>query len=125
MAHLEKMAVFDRKGIFLIEKESLKGMDVDDFTMEMIDGGAEDVEEDEDIVTVTTAMEDFGTAQSKLAELEIEPKESGLQRIANNFKALNEDHMPTFWKLIDALEDDDDVQKVYHNLEYSEEMAEA
>jgi len=116
--------IFDRKGIFLIEADSLKGMDFDDFTLEMIDGGAEDVELEEGMITVTTLMEDFGNAQNKLAELEIEAKEANLERIPTTHKALNEDHQNSFWKLIDALEDNDDVQKVYHNLEFSESMTE-
>ena len=115
--------IFDRKGVFLIEQEALNGMDFDDFTLEMIDGGAEDVEMEEGLVTVTTLMEDFGNAQNKLAELEIEAKEANLERIPTTHKSLSEDNLKTFWKLIDALEDNDDVQKVYHNLEFTEEMA--
>lgn len=114
--------IFERKGVFLIEQEALKGMDIDDFTLEMIDGGAEDVESEDELVTVTTLMEDFGNAQNKLAELEIEPKEAGLQRIPVTHKELDEAALNNFWKLIDALEDNDDVQKVYHNLEFSESM---
>lgn len=109
--------VFDRKGIFTVEKGDLGE---DEFTMEMIDGGAEDVELDDGMFTVTTAMEDFGALQKKLDELSIEPKEAGLQRIPNNMKDINQETWDTFQKLIDALEDDDDVQKVYHNVEFDE-----
>ena len=116
--------IFDRKGVFLIEKESLNGMDIDEFTLEMIDGGAEDVEEEDDFVSVTTVMEDFGSAQAKLSDLKIEPKESGLQRIPTTTKCLSEQNVQTFWRLVDALEDDDDVQKVYHNLDFSQQMTE-
>lgn len=109
--------VFDRKGIFLIENN---GMDEDEFTMDMIDAGAEDVEFSEELITVSSVMEDFGAIQKKLHELEIEPKEAGLQRIPNNMKETNKSNFDTFMKLIDALEEDDDVQKVYHNLEFNE-----
>tara|TARA_B100000925_G_scaffold184331_1_gene139230 strand:+ start:7095 stop:7829 length:735 start_codon:yes stop_codon:yes gene_type:complete len=109
--------VFDRKGIFLIENN---GMDEDDFTMDMIDAGAEDVEFNEELITVSSVMEDFGAIQKKLHELDIEPKEAGLQRIPNNMKETNKSNFDTFMKLIDALEEDDDVQKVYHNLEFNE-----
>ncbi|OIQ17135.1 MAG: transcriptional regulator [Bacteriovorax sp. MedPE-SWde] len=109
--------IFNRKGVFLIEESQLNGMDIDDFTMEMIDGGAEDVEHFEGHISVTTAMEDFGNAQAKLTELEVEPIEAGLQRIAITHKSISEENSTSFWKLIDALEDNDDVQKVYHNLE--------
>ena len=58
--------VFDRKGIFSLDQGEL---DEDDFTMEMIDGGAEDVEFDDGLITVTTAMEDFGNWESLLLSL--------------------------------------------------------
>lgn len=116
--------IFERKGIFLIEESALNGMDFDDFTMEMIDGGAEDVESEEGMITVTTLMEDFGNAQNKLAEINVESQEAGLQRIPTTHKALSEESLKTFWKLIDVLEDNDDVQKVYHNLEFTEDMTE-
>lgn len=109
--------VFERKGIFIIENN---GFDEDELTMDLIDGGAEDVEFGEELITVTSAMEDFGNLQKKLGELTIEPKEAGLQRIPNNLKATEKKHFETLMKLIDVLEEDDDVQKVYHNLEFDE-----
>ncbi|MCO4793654.1 MAG: YebC/PmpR family DNA-binding transcriptional regulator [Bacteriovoracaceae bacterium] len=109
--------IFERKGVFLLSSE---GLDEDEFTMEMIDGGAEDVEFEDELVTVTTAMEDFGNLSKKLEEIKIEPKESGLERIPTTMKEINESNFSTFMKLIDALEDDDDVQKVYHNVEFDE-----
>ena len=111
--------IFNRKGVFIFKNE---GLDEDDFTMSMIDGGAEDVEFDEEMVTVTTAMEDFGNMQTKVNELNLEPIEAGLQRIPNNTKEIDKKNFETFNKLIDALEDDDDVQKVYHNVEFDEEL---
>lgn len=115
-------STFDRKGIFTIKGEDVS--DEDEFTMEMIDGGAEDVESDEGIITVTTAMEDFGNAQSKLDELKVEAVEAGLQRVATFEKEISKDAWNTFSKLIDLLEDDDDVQKVYHNAEFAQWMLE-
>lgn len=112
--------VFDRKGIFSIDLEEQSEFDEDEFTMEMIDAGAEDVEIEEGIITVTTAMEDFGGVQKKLGELEIEPKEAGLQRLPTTTKEVNASSWETLSKLLDVLEDDDDVQKVYHNVEFDE-----
>ena len=111
------IAIFDRKGVFTIENSDL---DEEEFTMDLIDSGAEDVEFEESLITVFSAMEDFGNIQKKLQELNIEPKEAGLQRIPNNMKQTSKDNFSTFMKLIDALEEDDDVQKVYHNLEFDE-----
>ncbi len=111
--------VFDRKGIFTIDQNEL---DEDEFTMEMIDGGAEDVEFEEGLINVTTAMEDFGNLQKKLGDLNIEPREAGLQRLPTTMKEIDGGTWEVFSKLIDSLEDDDDVQRVYHNVEFNEEL---
>jgi YebC/PmpR family DNA-binding regulatory protein len=112
--------IFERKGVFLIEK-TLVEMEDDDFMMEMIDAGAEDIDfDDEEFISVTTAMEDFGSVSSKLTEMNIDSKEAGLQRIPTTSKSLEANHVATFLKLLDVLEDNDDIQKVYHNVELTE-----
>ena len=113
--------IFDQKGIFVIEDPEL---DEDDFTMSMIDGGAEDVEFEDGVSTVTTAMSDFGSVQKALADLKVVPKEAGLERIPTTFKDITKKTFDSVMKLIDAIEDDDDVQKVYHNIAYKDEFAE-
>jgi transcriptional/translational regulatory protein YebC/TACO1 len=62
--------------------------------------------------------------QKKLEEMKLEPEDAGLRRIPGVTKQLDDDALKQVMKLIDALEDDDDVQKVYHNLEISEEQLE-
>jgi YebC/PmpR family DNA-binding regulatory protein len=109
--------IFNRKGIFTIDATDL---DEDEFTMEMIDAGAEDVEFEESTCVVTSEMTDFGGIQNKLQELNIEPSEAGLERIPTTMKEISESGFKTFMKLIDKIEDDDDVQKVYHNAEFDE-----
>ena len=91
----------------------------------MIDAGAEDLEVEEDILTVTTAMEDFGPVQKKLEELNIEPENSGLKQVPKATKELTTEQAMKVMKMIDAFEDDDDVQNVYHNLELTDELMEA
>ena len=113
--------IFDHKGVFMIEKGEL---DEDELTMELIDAGADDFESEEDMLLVYTEMSDFGSVQKRLGELEIEAKEASLQRIPNMTKPIAERHIPTFLKLIDALEDDEDVQNVYHNADVDEEILE-
>lgn len=116
--------IFDRKGIFSIDIAQIK-MDWDDFEMEMIDGGAEDVEKDEEEVMITTAFEDFGSLSHKLDELKIEVKSAELQRIANNTKEVTEEQFKANMKMLDRFEEDDDVQNVYHNMEITEELMNA
>ena len=113
--------IFDRKGIFSIDKSSIK-MDWDDFEMEMIDGGAEEVESDDDEVMITTAFEDFGTLSHKLEELGLEAKSAELERIPNNSKEVTEEQFKINMKMLDRFEEDDDVQNVYHNMEITDAL---
>jgi len=113
--------VFDRKGIFSIDLAQIK-MDWDDFEMEMIDGGAEDVEKDDEEVMITTAFEDFGSLSQKLDELKIEVKSAELQRIPNNIKEVTPEQFKANMKMLDRFEEDDDVQNVYHNMEITDEL---
>jgi YebC/PmpR family DNA-binding regulatory protein len=112
--------LFDRKGIFTIKNE---GLSLDDVELEMIDAGAEDFDVDGDMLIVTCAKEDFGNVNRKLNELGIEPEEAGLKRIPNDTKKLDLESARKVLRLIDSLEDDDDIQFVYHNIEMTDELA--
>jgi YebC/PmpR family DNA-binding regulatory protein len=116
--------IFDRKGIFSIDKSLIK-MNWDDLEMEMIDGGAEDVESDDEEVMVTTAFEDFGALSHKLEELGLEPKNAELERIPNNMKEVTTDQFKANMKMLERFEEDDDVQNVYHNMEITDELMES
>ena len=113
--------IFDRKGIFSIDKSLVK-LDWDDFEMEMIDGGAEDVESDDEEVMITTAFEDFGALSHKLEELGLEAKSAELERIPNNIKEVTEEQFKINMKMLERFEDDDDVQNVYHNMEITDDL---
>ena len=113
--------IFDRKGIFTIPQGAL---DADEFEMEMIDAGAEDMQLEEGYFTVTTAMENFGTMMKKLEELNIEPESAGLQRIPKETTTLDLESARKAMKLIELFEEDDDIQAVYHNLELTDELME-
>lgn len=114
--------IFERKGIFSIKNE---GFNLEDLELEMIDAGASDFEVDGDNLTVTCAMEDFGSVNRKLNDLGIEPEEAGLKRIPTTQKKLDVESARKALRLVDILEDDDDVQFVYHNLEMTDELAAA
>jgi YebC/PmpR family DNA-binding regulatory protein len=113
--------LFDRKGVFIVPQGDLNR---DDFEMELIDAGAEDITLEDDVFTITTAMEDFGSMIKKLEKLSIEPESAALQRIPKSTVALDEDATRKVLRLIDIIEEDDDVQNVFHTLEISDEMAE-
>jgi len=112
--------LFDHKGIFTINNEGIK---LDDIELDLIDAGAEDIYVDGEIITITCNKEDFGSVNRKLLDLGIEPEEAGLRRIPNDTKELDLDATRKVLKLVEALEDDDDVQAVYHSLEITDELA--
>jgi YebC/PmpR family DNA-binding regulatory protein len=114
--------IFDQKGVFRINREKISNFD--EFMLEAIDAGAEDVVEDDDMVIIYTPRENFGTMQKTLEKLNIEADSSKLERIPNTFVKVEKDQAIKILKLIDLLEDDDDVQEVYHNMELPEELLE-
>ena len=93
-----------------------------EFELEIIDGGAEDIVLEDDYFTITTALEDFGSMMKKLEEMEIEPENAELQRIPNDTVSLSQEDAMKIMKVIDAFEEDEDVQNVFHNMEITDEM---
>ena len=97
-------------------------MEVEEFEMELIDGGLEELEVDEEAVTIYCEYADFNNMQTKLEGLGVEIKNSELQRIPNNFKTISAEQAEKVLKLLDLLEENDDVQQVFHNMELTEEI---
>ncbi|MBP5708311.1 MAG: YebC/PmpR family DNA-binding transcriptional regulator, partial [Bacteroidales bacterium] len=114
--------LFNRKGVFEIKNAVY---DLEELEFEMIDAGIEEFEVEGDQITLTCAMEDFGNVNKKLEEKGIEIIEANLKRIPVDNKSVDVETAKKVMKFIDALEDDDDVQNVYHNLEITDEIAEA
>ena len=114
--------IFARKGVFSIKLT--EDMDEDEFSLEMIDAGAEDETLHDGYLTITCDISDFGGIQKKLEELGVEAENAELQRIPNTLVTLNDDDFGKVMKLIDLLEDNDDVQKVFHNLDITEAQME-
>lgn len=113
--------LFDRKGVFNL-KQAEKPLDEEAFTLAMIDAGAEDVWFEDEYVTVYCAMEDFGAMQKIIENMPVEVQSAALQRIPKLTVHLSEEALPKVLKLIELLEDNDDVQQVYHNLALTEEQ---
>ncbi|UXX80101.1 YebC/PmpR family DNA-binding transcriptional regulator [Reichenbachiella carrageenanivorans] len=107
--------IFDRKGVFTLPIS--EGMDIEDFELEVIDGGADELIVEDKYITVTCVLEDFGNLNKKFEALGVEPENAELQRIPNTTQSLNDEAFQKVMKLIDTLEDNDDVQQVWHNLE--------
>lgn len=105
--------MFSRKAVFEFPKPD---MDLDELELTLIDSGLEELEEHEGNVYVYGDYTSFGSLSHALEELGIEPSKASLQRIPNNPITLSEEQMLEVEKLIDRLEDDDDVQAVYTNI---------
>jgi len=114
--------MFDRKGIISLAKGEL---DPDEFELELIDAGVEEIELEDDTFMITTPMEDFHTVQLKLQALGVDAESAELQRIPNDTLDLTLEQGVQIMKIIEEFEDDDDVQSVYHNVNVSDELAEA
>jgi YebC/PmpR family DNA-binding regulatory protein len=106
--------VFDRKGVFRIANEHIANPE--ELELELIDAGLETMERDENETVLYTAFTDFGNMQKALEERNIIVKKAGLERIPNAFAELSEEQTDEILELVEKIEEDDDVQAVYHNL---------
>lgn len=114
--------LFDRKGVFQIKRSELADKDLEMFQLEMIDAGLQEMDQGEEFITIYTAFEDYGNMQSALEEKEIEVQNTELQRIPNTTTALGVEEAKQVLKLIDKMEEEDDVNDVFHNLEMTDEL---
>jgi YebC/PmpR family DNA-binding regulatory protein len=107
--------MFERKSVFRI---AAAGIDRDEFELEMIDYGGDEIEYDEetDQIVIYGGFTAFGSLQKFLEEKGYEIKQAEFERIPNDTKDLTDEQVADVEKLIDRIEEDDDVQVVYHNM---------
>jgi YebC/PmpR family DNA-binding regulatory protein len=111
--------IFSRKSVFTFDPGN---RDLEELEFELIDAGLEDLfvdtdESGQDIAVLHTAFEDFGKMQKALEALGIETRSAKLERIPQSYVSVTEEQSVDILKLIDRLEEDEDVQAVYHNME--------
>ncbi|AYN67332.1 YebC/PmpR family DNA-binding transcriptional regulator [Euzebyella marina] len=106
--------MFDHTCNFRINAE---GLDPEELELEMIDFGAEEVFVDEDGILIYAPFESFGDIQKELESREIEILSSGFERIPQVTKELDEEQTADVEKLLEKIEEDDDVQNVYHTMQ--------
>lgn len=109
---------FKKMGVFKLKPE---GINTDELELELIDYGLEELgegtgENGEDVVVVRCGFTDFGNMQKALEEKNLTPISAELEWIPQNTVSLNEEQAQEVLKLVDKIEQDDDVQKVFHNL---------
>lgn len=105
--------MFDHTCNFTIKGE---GIDPEELELEMIDFGAEEVFVDEDGIHIYAPFENFGAIQKELESRDIEIISSGFERIPQVTKELSEEEIADVEKLLEKIEEDDDVQNVYHTM---------
>ncbi|ENK1243059.1 YebC/PmpR family DNA-binding transcriptional regulator [Clostridium sporogenes] len=110
--------MFQSKGQIVIEKKD--GLDEDELMMMALDAGAEDFESEDEVYVITTSQEDFGTVRETLELEGLEFLEAEVKMVPDTYTAIDEETATKFQKMLDVLEDDDDVQNVYHNAEFPE-----
>ena len=107
--------MFDKKGQIIIDKEECE-MDADELMMAALDAGAEDFSEEEDSYEVITAPDDFSAVREALEALKIPMMEADVTMIPQTWVELSdEDDIKKLNRILDLLDEDDDVQAVYHN----------
>ncbi len=109
--------IFDRKGVFTIPAT---GVNRDDLELTLIENGAEDIQDQDDDIIVYTSFADFITMQRALEGAGIAVTSAELRRIPNNTVTLTDEQAEDIIKLIERIEEDDDVQNVFHNMNESE-----
>lgn len=105
--------LFERKGLFKFDPSVIN---LDEMELDLIDAGAEDIEQGEEEMIIYTKFTEFGSMQKFLESKNLEARSSELQYIPTTTKELPEDQQDDVLKCVEALESDDDVQSVHHNL---------
>lgn len=109
---------FDQKGVIVIEREDL---DEDTMMMDALDAGADDMQTDGDYFEITTSPEAFGDVLAKLEEKSYTFVSASVDMVPQNYVKLeNPEDVKNMEKLIELLEDNDDIQNVYHNWDQGE-----
>ena len=110
--------MFDHTCNFRVDAAGLK-MELEEFELELIDFDVEEVFEDEDGILIYAPFEQFGAIQTYLEENELEILSSGFERIPTTIKKISEEAQADVEKLVERLEEEDDVQNVYHSMDLS------
>jgi len=115
--------IFERKGVIDVKAEGIA--DTDEFILEVIDLGAEDVKEEDGILEIITDPKDYATVLESLRERGVDIENSELTFVPKNYVAVSGETAEKLIKLIQILEDHDDVQNVHANFDISPEELEA
>lgn len=107
--------MFERKSVFKVKEK--EGVDMEELELELIDYGVEEIFAEEGTIMIYGAFESFNDIQKYLEENQFEIESAEFERIPNDTKELSEEEKELVNKLIEKLEDDEDVQNVFHNMQ--------
>ncbi len=110
--------IFERKSVFKIKPQD--GLDMDELELDLIDLGADDFDQDEEEIVIMGAPEAFAKIQHYLEEKGYELISAEFERFANDYKDVTDEQRETINKLVERLEEDDDVSTVYTNMKEDE-----
>lgn len=106
--------MFDRKAVFEVKKTD--ELDIEELELELIDAGMEEIDQHEDTIYIYGDYTDFGSLQEKIEEMKLEVTKANLQRIPNSPVEFTEEQMEEIEKMLDKIEEDEDVQQVFTNI---------
>lgn len=106
--------MFDRKAVFEIDAANVE--DTEELELELIDAGLEEIDSDEETVYIYGEYTAFGTLSTALEEKGIEVKKASLQRFSTSPVEFSDEQMVDIEKMLEKIDDDDDVQAVYNNI---------
>lgn len=109
--------IFERKAVFRVNAE---GINIEDLELELIDYGADEIEQDENEIIIFTEFEDFGRMQKALEEKGLNIISSDFERFPLSYAKVTKEQEAEVMKMIDKMEEDDDVNTVYHNMQVEE-----
>lgn len=110
--------MFNKKGVIIIDGTEL---DEDEVMTDALDAGAEDFQAEDGLFEIYTDPDDFITVREALEEKKYTFETAEIQMVPDTYSAVSEDMLPKMYRLLDMLEDNDDVQNVWHNWEAPEE----
>lgn len=106
--------IFERKAVFRVNAE---GLNIEDLELELIDYGADEIEQDENEIVIFTEFEDFGRMQKALEEKGLNIISSDFERFPLSYAKVTKEQEAEVMKMIEKMEEDDDVNTVYHNMQ--------
>lgn len=112
--------MFDRKGLLVIEKSKIS--DEDELMLTAIEAGAEDVAEESEVYEIYTSPTEFSSVREALEQAGYAFASAGLEMIPQNTVQMDEEQAQKVVRLIDMMEDNDDVQNVYHNADFPDDF---